>query len=394
MITIRPGSHVLTLLSILPFVGEYPMSALRLLGSVRSYKELIHKLTQVQEFRFPDRDERFTCRLLNVCGRGNRKMVRFHKSALPLLQWWDADMYRLYMEEYDNHNFSGNARHVNRNHLLAETAVMCLKAGVDVNPLDTPEMLEDDIKELRCSNPFFYFAREVKRAYKEEMNKIRFTRLAGVLTLQDGVYTVYNLRNEVPNWMGEGESKVLWHMESMFYPIREEEHPYHRSALIFGENYDVALSLMQTIRETKKLDYGLFRSFFRIRYIPMNDFGVWFLRLVTSDNWRENLLLSLFEPKQCTTSWGGLSFNVFVDGIDTYCFLDGDIRNLFNFRDTILMRNEGLLPRNTIRGHKVICYPEQLAFVQEFFGDLVEYATVTMDAVESALELDRPSLID
>ena len=255
-------------------------------------------------------------------------------------------------------------------------------------------MLEDDIKMLRCANPFFYFAREVKRAYKEEMNKIRYTRLAGVLTLQDGVYTVYNLRNEVPNWMGEGESKVLWHMESMFYPIREEEHPYHRSALIFGENYDVALSLMQTIRETKKLDYGLFRSFFRIRYIPMNDFGVRFLRLVTSDNWRENLLLSLFEPKQCTTSWGGLSFNVFVDGIDTYCFLDGDIRNLFNFRDTILMRNEGLLPRNTIRGHKVICYPEQLAFVQEFFGDLVEYATVTMEAVENALELNRPSLIE
>ena len=209
MITIRPGSHVLTLLSILPFVGEYPMSALRLLGSVRSYKDLIHKLTQVQEFRFPDSDARFTCRLLNVCGRGNRKTVRFHKSALPMLKWWDEDMYKLYMDEYDNHNFSGNARHINRNHLLAETAVMCLRAGVEANPLDTPDMLEDDIKMLRCANPFFYFAREVKRAYKEEMNKIRYTRLAGVLTLQDGVYTVYNLRNEVPNWMGEGESKVL-----------------------------------------------------------------------------------------------------------------------------------------------------------------------------------------
>ena len=91
MITIRPGSHVHTLLSILPFVGEYPMSALRLLGSVRSYKDLIHKLTQVQEFRFPDSDERFTCRLLNVCGRGNRKTVRFHKSALPMLKRWDYE---------------------------------------------------------------------------------------------------------------------------------------------------------------------------------------------------------------------------------------------------------------------------------------------------------------
>ncbi len=394
MITIRPGSHVHTLLSILPFVGEYPMSALRLLGSVRSYKDLIHKLTQVQEFRFPDRDERFTCRLLNVCGRGNRKTVRFHKSALPLLQWWDADMYRLYMEEYDNHNFSGNARHINRNHLLAETAVMCLKAGIEVNPLDTPDMLEDDIKELRCATPYFYFAREVKRAYKEEMNKIRYTRLAGIITFPGGAYAVYNLRDEVPRWMGEGESKVLWHMESMFYPIREEYHPYHRAAVMLGENYDVALSLLQTIRETKKLDYGLFRSFYRIRYIPMNDFGARLLRVITSNNWQMNLLFSLFGQEKATSPWGGLQFHTLIDGIDTYCFLDGDIRNLFNFRDTILMRNEGMLPTDTISGHQVICYPEQLAFVQEFFGDLAEYATVTMDAVENALELNRPSLIE
>ena len=53
-----------------------------------------------------------------------------------------------------------------------------------------------------------------------------------------------------------------------------------------------------------------------------------------------------------------------------------------------------MLPSGTVSGHQVICYPEQLAFVQEFFGDLAEYATVTMDAVENALELNSPSLIE
>lgn len=46
MITIRPGSHVHTLLVLLSFVGEFPMSSLHLLGSVRSYKDLIRKLNQ------------------------------------------------------------------------------------------------------------------------------------------------------------------------------------------------------------------------------------------------------------------------------------------------------------------------------------------------------------
>ena len=183
-------------------------------------------------------------------------------------------------------------------------------------------------------------------------------------------------------------------METMFYALSHNDHPFYRSSLMFGDNYNVALELLRELKETKKLDYGLFRTYNQILFIPMDDFGARFLRLVTSVNWQEKLLYSLFEPKQCTTSWGCLSFNVFVDGIDTYCFLNGDIRNLFNFRDTILMRIEGMLPSGTVRGHKVICYPEQLAFVQEFLGNLAEYATVTMDAVENVLDLNSLSLIE
>ena len=394
MITIRPGSHVHTLLSILPFVGEYPMSALRLLGSVWSYKDLIHKLTQVQEFRFPDSDERFTCRLLNVCGRGSRKTVRFHKSALPLLKWWDEDMYRLYMEEYDNHNFSGNARHVNRNHLLAETAVMCLKAGIEASPLYTPELMEETSKNLKHAEPNFYFAREVKRVYENELNKIRYTRLAGMITFWNGVYVVYNLRDEMPKWIADGEAKILWHMDSMFHPLRQDYHPFQKAALMFGADYNIALDLLQQIKETKKQDNGFFRTYNQILFVPMDDFGVRLLRILTLDNWRKKLLDALFEPEQYTTSWGTLQFDIIVDGIDTFCFLNGDIRNLFNFRDTILMRKEGTLRSGAVFGHKVICYPEQLDMVQKFFGDLAEVATVTMDDIENMLEIDRPSLIE
>ena len=68
MITIKPGSHIHTILTILTLVGEFPMASLGLLGSVRSYGDLIRKLTTVQEFRFPDSQERIQCRLLTVCG--------------------------------------------------------------------------------------------------------------------------------------------------------------------------------------------------------------------------------------------------------------------------------------------------------------------------------------
>lgn len=59
---------------------------------------------------------------------------------------------------------------------------------------------------------------------------------------------------------------------------------------------------------------------------------------------------------------------------------------------TILMQREGLLPSSTVDGYKIICYPEQIDLVQEFFGGLADIATVTMDDVERVLEFDSPSL--
>ncbi len=283
---------------------------------------------------------------------------------------------------------------MSRNHLLAETAVMCMKAGIEANPLYMPELMEETTKNLQHEEPCFYFAREIKRVYEDELNKIRYTRLAGVITFGNGVYVVYNLRDEMPKWIADGETKILWHMESMFHPLRRDDHPFQKAVLMFGADYNIALDLLQQIKETKKQDNGFFRTYNQILFVPMDEFGVRLLRLVTSVNWREELLSSLFEPEQYTASWGSLQFDVLVDGIDTYCFLNGDIRNLFNFRNTLLMRKEGLLRHGLVVGHKVICYPEQLAFVKEFFGDLAEYATVSMDDVERVLELDSPSLIE
>lgn len=94
MITIKPGSHIHTILTILTLVGEFPMASLGLLGSVRSYGDLIRKLTTVQDFRLPDSNERIQCRLLTVSGKGKRKTLRFFRGGLPLVERWDKARYR------------------------------------------------------------------------------------------------------------------------------------------------------------------------------------------------------------------------------------------------------------------------------------------------------------
>ena len=384
MITIRPGSHVHTLFTVLSFVGEYPVTALGFLGSVRSYKDLIHRLTMQQVFRFPDSEERFNCRLLTVSGKGKRKTIRLHKSALPRLKYWDEDVYDNYMAEYDNHSFSGNARHVERNHLVAEVAVMCMKAGIQANPLDIPDVMDDDVRSLRLNEPNFYFSRELKRVNDYEMNKIRFTRLAGVVAYPGGVYAVYNYRDGMQKWMGEGEFKIKLHLQQIFYPLREFEYPLREAAIMFGIDYTVALDMLREMKETKNLGNGIFSVNKNIFFVPQNEFGVRLLRVLTTPDWNEQILEGLFEAEDRSYNKGTFSYDAYTDGAFELSFLDGDISWLFRFREAILGR-DGVF--------KVICYSEQITFLQKYFGEMAELSAVKMEDIEQFLEIKRERLL-
>ena len=58
MINLRQGSHAYLLLRLLAVTGEIPMKIVRMLGSERSWKVLIYKMSTVQKVRITDTDER------------------------------------------------------------------------------------------------------------------------------------------------------------------------------------------------------------------------------------------------------------------------------------------------------------------------------------------------
>ena len=224
MITIKPGSHIHTILTILTLVGEFPMASLGLLGSVRSYGDLIRKLTTIQEFRLPDSNERIQCRLLTVSGKGKRKTLRFFRGGLPLVERWDKERYQLYLREYRDHSFSGNSSHIERNHLIAVAAVMCMGAGIQAYPLAIPPVMEPKIRKLQPEQAYFYFARDLKRVNEYELNKIR---------------------SQMPRWMGDGELKIRLHLHSIFTPMINYSYPLREAAVMMGSGYDAALSLLK-----------------------------------------------------------------------------------------------------------------------------------------------------
>ena len=57
-LTVRPGSHVHRLITVLGLAGEYPVRSLGVLGNERTLRALVGKLSTTQELRNPDTDER------------------------------------------------------------------------------------------------------------------------------------------------------------------------------------------------------------------------------------------------------------------------------------------------------------------------------------------------
>lgn len=96
MITLRTGSHALNIITLLSVTGEFPMRSLKLLGNERVLKALVHKMTTPQDYRLPhtQTEERITCKLLNVSGKGSSKSIRFSKAASSHY-WKDSSRMRM-----------------------------------------------------------------------------------------------------------------------------------------------------------------------------------------------------------------------------------------------------------------------------------------------------------
>ena len=261
---------------------------------------------------------------------------------------------------------------------------MCMKAGIQANPLDTPDVMDEDIRTLQMKEPYYYFSRELKRVNDYELNKIRFTRLAGAIAYPGGAYAVYNHREGTQKWMGEGERKIRLHLQEVFFPMKAFEFPLREAAVMFGKDYSVALDMLREMKETKNLDNGLFTVYKNIFFVPQNEFGVKLLRVLTTPDWKEKILEWAFDDDDRSYDRGIFTYDAYIDGVFEFSFLDGDLARLFRFREAILDR-EG--------EYRIICYPEQIPFLQEYFGDMVELESVKMDEIQDVLEIKEKILL-
>ena len=240
------------------------------------------------------------------------------------------------------------------------------------------------IRKIVPEEPSFYISKELKYFGDDNINKISFSRVTGALFYPGGCYAVYNSRGEALKWMGEGESKIKFHLQSIFMPLKSFEYPLREAAVMFGSDYSVALEILEDMKKNEGLDNGLFKTYQNIFFVPMNEFGVRLLRILTRWSWKERILSCLFRNGGRSYGRGSFTYDAYTDGVYQLSFLDGDIWRLFRFRESILDR-EGK--------YQVVCYQEQAEFVRAYFGDLVTLRVGQIGTVEEWFDIEPQSLL-
>lgn len=374
MIHFRPGSHAYDIVSVIGITGEFPYRSVRLFGNARTYKVLIGRLCEVQTFRDYNSGDEMTCRLLTVTGKSFGKTVRLYKAAIPILRWISPYAEENYLCASWNHGFPGDISHTERNHRVAEAAIMCIRAGIESRPYELPKLQNEVIKRMEFNQPSFYFAKSLKHIGQTEMNKTMFTRIAGAIFINHNCYAVYNTRNAVMKWNGMGEFKTL---HSLIEVARLNAGVSQiDTAILFGESYKTAYKTMLENQKNRHLEFRFDGIYRHIHFVPMNEFGIRLLKILILPDRKQKLLDLLFEPECRSNDLGVFEYDAYINGVYVLSFLDSDIARLMRFSEARSYRTERL---------EVLCFPEQVELIKNYLGSDVSIKTIGLEQIEDAL---------
>ena len=179
----------------------------------------------------------------------------------------------------------------------------------------------------------------------------------------------------------EGERKVQLELADLC--ALNTQYDNLRSCLFLGRDYPVALKILNSLDDVPNSSKTFFTVYHSIHFIPVNDFGVRLIRILTQPNGLQTILKKVFRGKNLSGGAGDFPYDAEGDGVFYLNFLDGDINKLRRFRQYV--------PENV--NWCVVSYPEQLAFLQEYLGTNARIKLIEISMVEKLLRIERRNLL-
>ena len=383
MFIITSSSQVRKMITILSVVGEFPFSAIGLLGNRNYIYNQIYKHIYVDDYELPDTDEIVRCQLFHLSGKAELKTIRFHKSGLQVLKRLDAAAYQSYIESFNQHFFRSDDEHILRNHRIAEATVMCLNAGIEARSYIAPKLTKQYHQEIPFTDPAFYLSKHLKKIDPDGFNKTKYARIVGALFYETGCYSVYNLRDALMKWKPESELKVKLDMTDIC-TMNTDKNEVH-STIFFCSSYQIGFRVLQEWKINSDLR-TLFTTVYRhVHFVPINEFGVQLLKILTAPDWNERLLRMFFKNENRSFGMGDMPYDAEINGTYVLSFLDSDFARLY-----LLRNNIGNFPN---RKWLVLCFQHQAKFLREYLGPGVRLKVIPMAEVMEKLKIKRREII-
>lgn len=382
MISITPGSHAFRIISLLLLVGEYPFQRLDLIGHERTIKAMAVKMSKHQEVRFNHKPVSYCGRILMICGTGRYKTIRLFKWFFPVLEKHFQEEYRYYLFQHPDHKFPTNTDKIDRNHRIAEAMAFVLMSGIEGRPHRTPTLQRMTIDRKIYYDPAYYSSRFVKNLLEAQIQKTQYTRYVGVLFCQTDYYVVYNSRDSVMRWNGEGEQKTTLDISDLC--AKNSDYSDLRSAILLGYDDRILLNTIRMCEEGHKYVRLFSQNYHRMHYIPMTEQGRKILQILTLPNWQMRMLRMIFQEAEIKINTGSFQYDALVDGTRVLSFLDSDILKLISFHNVV---STGEFP------WAVVCFDVQLDFLRSYLGEDADIQTIELDAFHKEMEAGREPLL-
>ena len=255
-----------------------------------------------------------------------------------------------------------------RQHRISEILAMMEKADIILArnkklPLFEKEMTQAD----DLSQSFFYHPREVK-VQPDLTRKIISSKMTGVWLSDDAVWLTYNIGQQLPTWFENVENRAEALVRSM---LREKGLEYDDVGVaMFGQSIEQA---MECLNDPKMCRYILNAPFSRFCYVPLDEKGVFLMKLLRDSDKLNNLKAILAEDLSQGNKHRWINHDGYnPDGLPTLICIDGDLKRLIRF--ITQLQYQGL------QG-EVICFDFQKEAIKEYCGEKTKISTVDREAV-------------
>lgn len=376
MIIFNRNTRAYDLISLLCVTGEYPVASLGILGDRTCYRRLVTNMCKMQTYHNSETGEKITCRALNISGKGKLKTIRLTKYALPLAKWVEG--VKFYAESHLKNNRSSNEQTVERHHRVAESVAIIQQSGFEYRPWYLPEIQIENHQCSAINEPSYFLPKVFRCDMSNPSQKYTFSRVVGTLMTPNKTLMVYNTRDAIMKWDGQGESRTKINVENFSYHNTKKGEI--DSAIIMGQNLKYVLGLIhQTEKQYRSASIfhksDLLTMFYNIHYIPLNQFGAKLIHLLTLQNCHNYILSLIYNDESLKHGSMSLNYDIYNNGVYTLSLLDYDMRRLILVKSKI----KTLIKEGETFTYQILCFPEQIDELYQYLGDYVEYLTVNID---------------